>query len=84
MDGYFESVDAALLQSVARRLDGKMSDAGEVGLGQREVHVALTDRRHPVPALAGQARHRCKRHLLASINTSASPVTPLRLAALPK
>ncbi len=34
-----------------------------IRFGHRQVHVTLADRRHPVPALARQARHRRKGHL---------------------
>jgi len=43
-------------------VNGQPRDLGEVGIAQRQVDVALADRRHPMPALAGQARHGRKRH----------------------
>jgi len=45
-------------------VDGnKLANAGEVGITQRQIDVALTDRRDPMPDLAAQTRHRLKRHL---------------------
>lgn len=44
-------------------VNGEVSDAGEVGLGQRKIDIALAERRHPMPALADQAPHCRKRHL---------------------
>lgn len=44
-------------------VDSQAGDAREVGLGQREIHVALTNCRHPMPALASQSCHGRERHL---------------------
>lgn len=44
-------------------VNGKAGDAGGVSLGQRNTHVALADRCYPMPDLADQTRHCCKRYL---------------------
>ena len=46
-------------------VDGEFAHCGEVGLRQRQLHVALADRGYPVPALADQSRRRGEGHLLA-------------------